>query len=150
MNWQADTFWQFSLEVYEREGVAEALIDLQDSYQANVNLCLLCAFVQRAGSLLERDQLEALVQSLESADARLIPLRSERRAIKQTQPQRYKALLSQELELERQQQQDLIDTLNRMTIRQDKQDVISFYLNHLQVPENSFDELYHQLIREQE
>jgi len=35
-------FWNFSLELYEAEGVAAACLELQDTYQLDVNLILFC------------------------------------------------------------------------------------------------------------
>ena len=37
-------FWDFSLRIYARPGVADECLDLQERYDANVNLLLFCAF----------------------------------------------------------------------------------------------------------
>ena len=129
MNWQADAFWQYSVDIYARTGVAETLITLQDNFGVNVNLCLLCSYIQRSGNVLQQTQLEELEQALVRTDKTLQPLRAERRDAKHPNPDCYKQLLAEELEWERQQQQDLIDALNRMSLDDGKQQVIEFYLS---------------------
>jgi uncharacterized protein (TIGR02444 family) len=44
-----DEFWSFSLEFYDRPGVSECLIELQDRFGADVNLLLFCCWCGASG-----------------------------------------------------------------------------------------------------
>ncbi|MBT3992115.1 MAG: TIGR02444 family protein [Rhodospirillaceae bacterium] len=43
-------FWDFSLEFYGREGVAEAFLSLQDEIGADVNILLYCCWIAAEGA----------------------------------------------------------------------------------------------------
>lgn len=47
----ADSFWEFSLEIYRLPDVAERLIALQDEYGADVNVVLFCCWCGQGGRL---------------------------------------------------------------------------------------------------
>ncbi len=49
MEFPANGFWDFSLEVYGREGVAPACLALQERHGVDVNFLLFCAWLGRAG-----------------------------------------------------------------------------------------------------
>ena len=80
----AGDFWRASLELYAREGMARALIALQDRRGADVNLLLYCCWTAQSG----RDRLYA--DDLRRAEAAIagwredvtIPLRALRTRIK--------------------------------------------------------------------
>lgn len=83
MSKPADAFWQFSLTVYARPGVAEACLGLQDRLGLDVNLLLFCCWAGRRGRALS----EADVRSLRAAvgpwhDEVVRPLRRARRWLK--------------------------------------------------------------------
>ena len=48
----ADRFWQFSLELYDRPGVADACLVLQDRYDLDVNMMLWCCWHAAEGRAL--------------------------------------------------------------------------------------------------
>ena len=80
--WPAHPFWDWSLAVYARPGVAAALLRLQDEQGLDVNLLLFCIWAAAAGpGGLRREEVAAA----RGAVARwrgelLLPLRALRRA----------------------------------------------------------------------
>jgi uncharacterized protein (TIGR02444 family) len=80
----AEAFWRFSLMIYSRPGVAEALISLQDRGGHNVNLVLYGLWL----GVCEATRLDAAAVSrakaaIEGLDRNIIaPLRQLRRALK--------------------------------------------------------------------
>ena len=54
-------FWNFSLEIYSGEGVAEACLDLQERRGCDVNILLFCCWLGASGRpTLTADRLRAL------------------------------------------------------------------------------------------
>jgi len=78
----ANPFWDFSLEIYERPGVAEACIGLQDDAGLDVNVLLYCiwAAVEGPGRLDEADMQRALDLTGDWQARVVRQLRSARRA----------------------------------------------------------------------
>jgi uncharacterized protein (TIGR02444 family) len=77
------SFWAFSLALYDRPGVAPALIGLQDRLGLDVNMLLYCCWAGVEGSALSRDELttvEALAEPWQGEVVR--PLRALRRRLK--------------------------------------------------------------------
>ncbi|QKT03198.1 TIGR02444 family protein [Ectothiorhodospiraceae bacterium 2226] len=80
----AASFWDYSLDVYARPGVADSCLRLQDEAGLDVNLLLLCGWLAMRG----RGSLDAAAaRHLESAAAPwrhavLAPLRAARRRLK--------------------------------------------------------------------
>lgn len=56
----ADPFWDFSLEVYGRPGVAESLLALQNRRGLDVNLLLFCLWCGRSGRTISVDEMTLL------------------------------------------------------------------------------------------
>lgn len=79
-------FWAFSLTLYDRPGVAEACLALQDGFGADVNLLLLGFWRARQGyagwAPGEIGRMEAAVAPV---NAVLVPFRAARRALKALQ-----------------------------------------------------------------
>ncbi len=77
-------FWDFSLAVYGREGVAAACLALQDRRHADVNVLLFCCWVAASGrGVLDAAGIEtalALVRPWQ--DEVVAPLRSARKRLK--------------------------------------------------------------------
>lgn len=61
----ADAFWEWSLAVYARPGVKEALLRLQDRYHYNVNLILWSVWAARAGWEMSPEQEIELSEAVE-------------------------------------------------------------------------------------
>jgi uncharacterized protein (TIGR02444 family) len=77
----ADPFWNYSLGVYAKSGVADACIELQDEFGLDVNILLACLWFSATGSgRLESDLIrECLVQSRDWQDNVVKSLRTVRR-----------------------------------------------------------------------
>ena len=52
-------FWKFSLELYDREGVAAACLALQEEYQLDVNLLLFCYWHGSNFGVIDTERLPA-------------------------------------------------------------------------------------------
>ncbi len=73
-------FWDFSIELYGRPGVAEACLELQDSYGFDVNLLLYCFWYGDCLGSFDQLLLEELVKfSLTWKQGIVQPLRTVRR-----------------------------------------------------------------------
>lgn len=80
----ARDFWAYSLAVYGRPGVSEAMIRLQDRYGADVNILLLCCWRAETGRPApDTAGLRTLVESVAPWRKRVVePLRALRRDMK--------------------------------------------------------------------
>jgi len=78
-------FWEFSLDVYARSGVAQACLSLQDRHGCDVNVLLLCLWLAKSRHLVLGGPEVRSVQRCAAAPAdRLVrPVRSVRRWFKQ-------------------------------------------------------------------
>jgi uncharacterized protein (TIGR02444 family) len=76
-------FWEFSLTVYRRPGVADACLGLQDRRGLDVNLLLLCCWAGSQGRILDVAEVARLVASVDEWQHSVIrPLREVRRRLK--------------------------------------------------------------------
>ena len=77
-------FWNFSLELYAGEGVAEACLDLHDRRGCDVNILLLCCWLGASGrSTLTADRLRAILKVSDVWQAEIVrPLRQVRRLLR--------------------------------------------------------------------
>jgi uncharacterized protein (TIGR02444 family) len=77
-------FWNFSLEIYAGEGVAEACLDLQDRRGCDVNILLFCCWLGASGRpTLTAERLRTILQASDTWQARIVrPLREVRRQLK--------------------------------------------------------------------
>jgi len=79
----AEEFWAFSLDLYARPGVADACLRLQDVYGLDINLLLLCCWLERRGCRLDATELAAAEARAEPLRTQILaPLRAVRRALK--------------------------------------------------------------------
>lgn len=112
-------FWDYSLAVYARPGVAEACLALQDRHGLDVNVLLFCCWAGVRGRALSADEVEGLVAAVGPWHEGVVkPLRAVRRWLKdqETAPGAAAEALCQEvkareLEAERIEQQILAETL---------------------------------------
>ncbi|PSJ44165.1 TIGR02444 family protein [Zobellella endophytica] len=105
----ADDLWQFSEQHYGRPGVAQACLQLQDEHGANVNLLLLLLLLEELG--LTTDPARFL-PALEARRGLFGQWRQLRRRLKdKLDEDDYGQLLQHELELERWQQEALLQVL---------------------------------------
>jgi uncharacterized protein (TIGR02444 family) len=77
-------FWNFSLEIYAAEGVAEACLDLQDRRGCDVNILLFCCWLAASGRpTLTADRLRSILKVSDTWQAEIVrPLRQVRRLLK--------------------------------------------------------------------
>lgn len=112
----AERFWNFSLALYGRPGVAPACLSLQDRCGLDVNLLLFCCWSAAEGRMLPEPALRAAIAAAAPwQEAVLQPLRAVRRRLKsglgavpevRSEPLR-RRLADLELEAERIEQQVL-------------------------------------------
>jgi len=81
---KAPDFWPFSLDVYRRDGVEAACLELQDEAGLDVNCVLFCCWAAAAGfGKLSDLELKAMQDVSASWNASVVvPLRSVRRVLK--------------------------------------------------------------------
>ncbi len=77
-------FWNFSLEIYAGEGVAEACLDLQARRGCDVNVLLFCCWLGASGRpTLTADRLRAILKVSDVWQAEIVrPLRQVRQLLK--------------------------------------------------------------------
>ena len=77
-------FWNFSLELYAGEGVAEACLDLQDRHGCDVNVLLFCCWLAASGRpTLTADRLRSILKASEAWQSDVVKkLREVRRLLK--------------------------------------------------------------------
>jgi uncharacterized protein (TIGR02444 family) len=123
MSFSGHPFWEFSLQLYARHGVAEASLALQERFDADVNMLffmLWAAESRRALIVPDISELIALVQPWRDEVVR--PLRAARRFLKTTTwktsetDSLRKRIQAQELDAERLQQLFLETRLNSFAI----------------------------------
>jgi len=69
-------FWNFSLELYAGEGVAEACLDLQERRGCDVNILLFCCWLGASGRpTLTADRLRSILRASDAWQAE-IPIKS--------------------------------------------------------------------------
>lgn len=115
----AEGFWRFSLMVYARPGIAEALIGLQDRAGHNVNLVLFGLWLGLCeGMRLDADGLASARAAIRGIDRDVVaPLRQLRRALKSDPDPDVRVLrrqvLAVEIAAERRAQARLAATIGR-------------------------------------
>ncbi len=105
-------FWAFSLEYYQKPNVQSQLLHLQDHHQGNVNLALLCLWLDQQCENLTLPELHQLQRAIQVTDYRLQRHRIHRRGLKKSiDHSNYQWALKEELLLEKIQQNELIHYL---------------------------------------
>lgn len=101
-------FWDYSLNLYRRPGIAQLCIDLQDRYGANVNLLLFACWVGNRGRQLDGSKLRAVRAEISDWHTRVTqPLRTRRRALDPAgagTAREKQRLLAEELDAEQEEQ----------------------------------------------
>jgi uncharacterized protein (TIGR02444 family) len=83
MDWPANPFWDYSVELYRRPAVEAACLELQRRHGLDVNLVLLCCWQARLGGRLDRALLARAAEVVASWQAEVVrPLRALRRRLK--------------------------------------------------------------------
>ena len=112
--------WQFSIDWYQRKGVEQACLQLQQQ-GANVNLLLLLLYCQQQYCQLTVPQIEKLRLAVESHNQQYTQtvrqLRQQLKLESYVDQQSYRALLDAELELERLEQHLLVQCFSRFALQ---------------------------------
>jgi uncharacterized protein (TIGR02444 family) len=83
LDWPANPFWDYALELYRQEGVDSACLDLQRRHDLDVNLVLLCCWLGGRGIEADQAWLRDAVGAIARWQAEVIrPLRAVRNRLK--------------------------------------------------------------------
>jgi uncharacterized protein (TIGR02444 family) len=119
----ANEFWDYSLTFYGHGSNQKDLIYLQDSFGFNVNMILLVMYLQAKGMFVAATDLQAINLKNKKLDSLTCNFRKKRRALKVDNISKgladyktlaYQQLLTQELELEKQQQALIIELVKNV------------------------------------
>lgn len=106
-------FWDYAVHTYSLHGVQDACLYVQDNYGMDVNMLLLCSWLDKQKVSLTKDGLHALhAASQHWQNTVLHPFRAKRRALNK-KTDAYRAHLKQELLLEKDEQQALLQALQQ-------------------------------------
>ncbi|MGR5238832.1 TIGR02444 family protein [Vibrio alfacsensis] len=109
--------WQFSLQFYGVREVKEACLSLQNNYHGNVNLLLLLRWLDEQQLIFQEQDWPLVQDSLNHSETLLHSFRDLRRHLKsQVNDALYREALQFELQLEKQQQSELVDCINSLTL----------------------------------
>ncbi|MEF1311619.1 TIGR02444 family protein [Vibrio mytili] len=109
--------WQFSLQFYGVREVKEACLSLQNNYHGNVNLLLLLRWLDEQQLIFQEKDWHLVQSCLGRSEALLHSFRDLRRHLKsQVNDTLYRESLQFELQLEKQQQADLVECINSLSL----------------------------------
>lgn len=131
--WSADAFWDYSIALYSEHCVADICLEAQDKWDADVNILLLCSWLQARGTSINENGWRALLTvSDETQELILQPLRKRRRTAKGSDI--YEALKQEELEAEKNAQAECTKTIKDHIVPLSKQNnPLSYYLKFLTI-----------------
>jgi len=120
-----DSFWRFSCDLYSKNELYikdqqnYSLLELQNKFNKNVNICLLMLYLDELNISIDQAVLKQLISSiLDFESSYLLPLRALRLKLKQQEAdislyaKMRKTLLDAELLMEKHQQSQLVNALN--------------------------------------
>lgn len=109
-----ERLWQFSLQYYSVREVKEACLSLQNNFNGNVNLLLLLKYLDEQQLTLQEKDWQSLIEAIARTESLVHHYRELRRKLKSNLPDTlYREALQFELQLEKQQQTDLVEVINR-------------------------------------
>ena len=108
--YQPEAFWRYSIDTYSQPGMKDLCLACQDQLGLNVNVVLLCGWVNIFGKTLTHKQMQSLLQSIETSEIGLNKQRQVRNNHERGSDA-YKDCLKQELALEGEQQKILLQEL---------------------------------------
>ncbi|CAM3847644.1 TIGR02444 family protein [Vibrio aquimaris] len=112
-----ERLWQFSLQYYGVREVKDACLNLQNQFKGNVNLLLLLKWLDEQQAAFLDEDWHRVEECLGRSEALLHSYRDLRRKLKSHVPETlYRESLQFELQLEKQQQSDLVDCINSITL----------------------------------
>jgi len=112
-----ERLWQFSLQYYSVRGIKEACLSLQNKYHGNVNLLLLLKWLDEQKLCFAEESWHKVQHALSRSESLLLHYRELRKQYKTHLPDTlYRKSLEFELMLEKQQQSDLVDCINSISL----------------------------------
>ncbi|MFY2510393.1 TIGR02444 family protein [Vibrio pectenicida] len=121
-----ERLWQFSLQYYSVREVKDACLILQNQFKGNVNLLLLLKWLDEQQATFLDEDWHKVEQCLGRSETLLHSYRDLRRKLKFHTPETlYRESLQFELQLEKQQQSDLVDCINSITLLHNKKDPLT-------------------------
>jgi uncharacterized protein (TIGR02444 family) len=83
VDWPANPFWDYALQLYRREGVEAACLELQQRHGVDVNLLLFCCWLASRGAPLDEAALGRIVEAAQAWQEDFVrPLRAVRSRLK--------------------------------------------------------------------
>ena len=128
-----EDFWRYSLQRYQSSKLQDQLLSLQNDFDGEVNLALLCLWLDSKNLEIEKKSFTSLETSVVERASKIKSLRLTRNILKsEISSEQYQQILNIELDLEKKQQQDLVSAINNFMLTEtENSDNFSFYLNRL-------------------
>jgi uncharacterized protein (TIGR02444 family) len=83
LHWPANPFWDYALELYRKEGVEAACLELQQRHSVDVNIVLLCCWLGHRGIVADEAILARISEVVEVWQDEVVrPLRAVRSRLK--------------------------------------------------------------------
>lgn len=123
----ATAFWQFSCELYARDGVKELCLQGQEDYGLNVNLVLLCHWLYQDHSGLDSKGFSNIKIEISGIESQVKTQRSKRKRLCKGEPE-YQQCLALELQLEKQMQHEILFALQKQSITDSDEHCLAQYL----------------------
>lgn len=118
-NIDSSVFWEYSVSRYTKGDMAPLALLLQDNHGVNVNVLLLICWCLENNVIINLPQLNSVIAASKATEEKLTPHRAKRKAASPErggEPAAYELLKAKELELERQQQQDIVASFNEQAV----------------------------------
>ncbi|MGF1750815.1 TIGR02444 family protein [Vibrio cionasavignyae] len=125
--------WQFSLQYYGVREIKEACLTIQNHYHGNVNLLLMLKWLDEQQRHFAAEDWHLIQSCLGRTEQLLHHFRRLRRQLKNNVSDNlYREALAFELSVEKQQQSDLVDCINSLTLTTNQhQPLVSKYCQQL-------------------
>ncbi|WED22072.1 TIGR02444 family protein [Vibrio sp. JC009] len=128
-----ERLWQFSLQYYSVREVKEACLTLQNRFHGNVNLLMLFKWLDEQHLTFQEQEWHKIESCLARSETLLNYYREIRKQYKEHLPDTlYRKSLEFELLLEKQQQADLVECINSLTLSENNRTPLTtVYCQHL-------------------
>lgn len=113
---KATDFWAFSMKIYNNEAIKQTCLAAQETYNADINLILLCVWLDMQSLKLPKALFQELIDISHHWQTHIVgPHRELRRAATKGTSE-YRHLLQEELDHERSEQKTFIDTIKAYSL----------------------------------
>lgn len=128
-----EDFWRYSLSRYQFKDLQDQLLNLQNNFNGEVNLALLCLWLDSKHIQIDRYCFVFLEAVIFERSDKIKLLRNAREVLKlEISSEQYEQILNIELNLEKKQQSDLVEKLKELKFYDSKKpENFSFYLERL-------------------